>query len=68
MPRLALTSYRGPYADVVDAVCRTLPGPSPATRAAALCPARSGPPAGTVGLLPFPARAPDAPHAEGTCR
>lgn len=66
--RLALTSYRSPYAAVVDAVCRTLPGPSPATREAALRLARTGPPAETVGLLPYPARAPDAPHAEETSR
>ncbi|MFD9883373.1 nitrate reductase molybdenum cofactor assembly chaperone [Streptomyces alboflavus] len=66
--RLALASYRSPYAGVVDAVCRTLPGPSPATREAALRLARTGPPAETVGLLPYPVRAPDAPHAEETSR
>lgn len=66
--RLALTSYRSPYADVVEAVCRTLPGASPATREAALRLARTGPPAESVGLLPFPARASDAAHAEETSR
>ncbi|WP_326800082.1 nitrate reductase molybdenum cofactor assembly chaperone [Streptomyces sp. NBC_01808] len=61
--RLALTDHGSPYADVLDAVCRTLPGASPADRAAALRLARSGPPAESVGLLPFPARLPGQPGA-----
>ncbi|MER7847764.1 nitrate reductase molybdenum cofactor assembly chaperone [Kitasatospora sp. NPDC096077] len=51
--RLALRDHRSPYADVLEAVCATLPGASPADRAAALRLARSGPPAETVGLLPY---------------
>ncbi|MFI6469654.1 nitrate reductase molybdenum cofactor assembly chaperone [Streptomyces sp. NPDC050516] len=52
----ALEKYRSPYADVVRAVCRTLPGPAPADHAAALRLTRSGPPTETVGLAPFPPR------------
>ncbi|MGA4843684.1 nitrate reductase molybdenum cofactor assembly chaperone [Streptomyces sp. G45] len=60
--RLALRDHGSPYAHVLDAVCRTLPGASPADRAAALRLARSGPPVESVGLLPFPTR-PAAPRA-----
>ncbi len=63
--RLALRDHRSPYADVLEAVCHTLPGASPADRAAALRLARTGPPAETVGLLPFPHR---PPHVEETHR
>lgn len=74
--RFGLAAYRSPYADVVEAVCLTLPGPGPATREAALRLARTGPPAESVGLLPFPRlrpvpdtpQAPQAPHAEETSR
>lgn len=67
--RMALTEHRSPYADVLTAVCRTLPGASPADRAAALRLARGGPPTETVGLLPFPARPTDtASPIEGTPR
>ncbi|MEU9034900.1 nitrate reductase molybdenum cofactor assembly chaperone [Streptomyces sp. NPDC048352] len=62
--RMALTDHRSPYADVLEAVCLTLPGPSPADRAAALHLVRSGPPTETVGLLPFPALRPQAAAAE----
>ncbi|MFE5741479.1 nitrate reductase molybdenum cofactor assembly chaperone [Streptomyces celluloflavus] len=62
----ALTAYHSPYADVLRAVRRTLPGPAPADRAAALRLARHGPPAETVGLDPFPAEA--GSHQEGTRR
>ncbi|MFJ8431059.1 nitrate reductase molybdenum cofactor assembly chaperone [Kitasatospora sp. NPDC094019] len=48
--RLALTEHGTPYADVLAAVCATLPGPSPKDRAAALALARSGPPREEVGL------------------
>ncbi|GGZ80641.1 nitrate reductase molybdenum cofactor assembly chaperone [Streptomyces bluensis] len=65
--RLALREHRSPYADVLEAVCRTLPGASPADRAAALRLARSGPPTETVGLLPFPAR-PTSPYVEEASR
>ncbi|MEU1022529.1 nitrate reductase molybdenum cofactor assembly chaperone [Streptomyces sp. NPDC005904] len=66
--RLALTDHHSPYADIVEAVCHTLPGPGPATREAALRLARGGPPTEAVGLLPFPQRPTDAPHAEETSR
>ncbi|MFG3281743.1 nitrate reductase molybdenum cofactor assembly chaperone [Streptomyces sp. NPDC048111] len=52
----ALEKFRSPYADVVRAVCRTLPGPGPADHAAAVRLARNGPPTETVGLAPFPPR------------
>ncbi|MBT1091323.1 nitrate reductase molybdenum cofactor assembly chaperone [Streptomyces sp. Tu102] len=65
--RLALREHRSPYADVLEAVCRTLPGASPADRAAARRLARSGPPVETVGLLPFPHR-PSSPHAQEPAR
>jgi nitrate reductase delta subunit len=51
--RLALTDFGTPYAPVLDAVCETLPGPSPKDRAEALALARSGPPREDVGLEPF---------------
>ncbi|MEV7614157.1 nitrate reductase molybdenum cofactor assembly chaperone [Streptomyces sp. NPDC089799] len=53
--RMALTDHHSPWADVLEAVCLTLPGPAPADRAAALHLVRTGPPTETVGLLPFPA-------------
>ncbi|MFE3824822.1 nitrate reductase molybdenum cofactor assembly chaperone [Streptomyces sp. NPDC059092] len=61
--RLALRDHKSPYADLLEAVCRTLPGASPANRAAALRLARSGPPTETVGLLPFPQLAPHLQEA-----
>ncbi|MER5351016.1 nitrate reductase molybdenum cofactor assembly chaperone [Kitasatospora sp. NPDC002551] len=48
--RLALTEHGTPYADVLTAVCATLPGASPRDRAAALALARGGPPREEVGL------------------
>ncbi|MEU8772758.1 nitrate reductase molybdenum cofactor assembly chaperone [Streptomyces sp. NPDC048606] len=55
--RLALTEADSPYAPVLEAVCATLPGPSPATKAEAKALARSGPPQELVGagtaLEPF---------------
>ncbi|MVO90846.1 nitrate reductase molybdenum cofactor assembly chaperone [Streptomyces sp. p1417] len=59
--RLALHEHRSPWADVLEAVCHTLPGASPADRAAALRLARTGPPTETVGLLPFTGQAPPGP-------
>ncbi|MGW0735628.1 nitrate reductase molybdenum cofactor assembly chaperone [Streptomyces sp. NPDC002851] len=56
--RLALTDHGTPYATVLDAVCGTLPGPSPKDRAEAQALARSGPPREEVGLEPF-ARTPE---------
>ncbi|RKN44080.1 nitrate reductase molybdenum cofactor assembly chaperone [Streptomyces hoynatensis] len=60
--RLALADHGSPYADVLSAVCRTLPGASPADRAAALRLARGGPPAESVGLDAGPA---GLPHPAG---
>jgi len=51
--RLALVDVCSPYADVVEAVCALLPGPSPADRAAAQRLARTGPPTESVGLEPY---------------
>jgi nitrate reductase molybdenum cofactor assembly chaperone NarJ/NarW len=51
--RLALRDARSPYADVVEAVCALLPGPSPQDRAAAQRLAQAGPPTESVGLEPY---------------
>ncbi|MBP0459036.1 nitrate reductase molybdenum cofactor assembly chaperone [Streptomyces bomunensis] len=51
--RIALSDAGTPYADVLAAVCATLPGPSPKDRAAARALARSGPPREDVGLEPY---------------
>ncbi|CAM5245133.1 Nitrate reductase molybdenum cofactor assembly chaperone OS=Streptomyces alboniger OX=132473 GN=narJ PE=4 SV=1 [Streptomyces alboniger] len=51
--RLALRDAGTPYADVLEAVCATLPGPSPRDQAEARALARSGPPREDVGLEPF---------------
>ncbi|WP_327352131.1 nitrate reductase molybdenum cofactor assembly chaperone [Streptomyces sp. NBC_01304] len=51
--RLALTDHGTPYASVLQAVCGTLPGPSPKDKAEAQALARSGPPMEDVGLEPF---------------
>ncbi|MDX2820306.1 nitrate reductase molybdenum cofactor assembly chaperone [Streptomyces ipomoeae] len=56
--RLALRDAGSPYAAVLEAVCATLPGPSPQGRAAAQRLARTGPPQETVGLEPFVGPAP----------
>ncbi|GGO35557.1 MULTISPECIES: nitrate reductase molybdenum cofactor assembly chaperone [Streptomyces] len=48
--RLALTDDGTPYALILDAICATLPGPSPKDRVEARALARSGPPTETVGL------------------
>jgi nitrate reductase molybdenum cofactor assembly chaperone NarJ/NarW len=48
--RLALLERRSPYADVLVAVCGTLPGESPQDRAAVMRMAQAGPPAEAVGL------------------
>ncbi|MET7362077.1 nitrate reductase molybdenum cofactor assembly chaperone [Streptomyces sp. NPDC005562] len=70
--RFGLAAHRSPYADVVEAVCHTLPGPGPATREAAQRLARTGPPAESVGLVTLPVprlrTVPDAPHAQETSR
>ncbi|MGV9884642.1 nitrate reductase molybdenum cofactor assembly chaperone [Streptomyces sp. NPDC003006] len=51
--RLALGDFGTPYAGVLEAVCASLPGPTPKDRAEALALARSGPPREDVGLEPF---------------
>ncbi|MEU3359533.1 nitrate reductase molybdenum cofactor assembly chaperone [Streptomyces albidoflavus] len=48
--RIALTESGTPYARILDAVCASLPGPSPKDRAEAAALARSGPPREEVGL------------------
>ena len=53
--RLALTESGSPYALVVEALCATLPGPSPKDREAVQALAASGPPREEVGLEPYPA-------------
>lgn len=50
--RLALVEHGTAYASVLEAVCSTLPGPSPKDRAAARAIAAAGPPRETVGLDP----------------
>jgi nitrate reductase molybdenum cofactor assembly chaperone NarJ/NarW len=54
--RIALQDHGTPYADVLVAVCDTLPGPSPSDRAAVMRMAASGPPSETVGLDPYDPR------------
>ena len=54
--RLALVEADSPYADVLVAVCSTLPGASPADRAAVMRMAASGPPSESVGLEPHDPR------------
>ena len=54
--RLALLDDASPYAGVLAAVCATLPGASPADRAAVRRMAGSGPPAESVGLDPHDPR------------
>ena len=56
MLRLALTEHESPYATVVEGICATLPGPSPADRQAVQTMAGVGPPAESVGLEPFDPR------------
>ncbi|MEV6769370.1 nitrate reductase molybdenum cofactor assembly chaperone [Nocardia sp. NPDC051030] len=51
--RLALSDVDTPYAQVVTALCATLPGPSPRDRATARALARSGPRTEDVGLVPY---------------
>ncbi|AYG80590.1 Nitrate reductase-like protein NarX [Streptomyces hundungensis] len=50
--RLALIEAGTPYADVLEAVCATLPGASPTTKAEAKALAKAGPPQESVGLEP----------------
>ena len=48
--RLALIERATPYAEILIAVCQTLPGPSPQDRYAAMAIASAGPPVESVGL------------------
>ncbi|MVO83560.1 nitrate reductase molybdenum cofactor assembly chaperone [Streptomyces sp. p1417] len=48
--RLALTDDGTPYAAILDAVCGTLPGPTPRDRLEARALARTGPRTETVGI------------------
>jgi nitrate reductase delta subunit len=52
--RLALADAGSPYALVVEALCATLPGPSPKDQEAVMALAASGPPQEEVGLEPYP--------------
>jgi nitrate reductase delta subunit len=54
--RIALTERGSPYADVIAAVCATLPGRSPADRQQAMALAAAGPPTESVGLDPHDPR------------
>jgi nitrate reductase delta subunit len=54
--RLGLVEDGSSYADVVAAVCATLPGVSPPDRAAVMAMAAAGPPTETVGLEPYDPR------------
>lgn len=54
--RIALQERKTPYADVVAAVCATLPGASPADRQAVMRMAGAGPPTESVGLEPYDPR------------
>lgn len=54
--RIALEEERTPYADVLIAVCATLPGASPADRSAVMRMAGAGPPTESVGLEPYDPR------------
>ncbi|MYR08794.1 nitrate reductase molybdenum cofactor assembly chaperone [Gordonia sp. SID5947] len=65
--RLSLVERRTPYADVVTAVCATLPGESPADRRAVMAMQGAPPPVESVGLEPYDPRllpiSPTAPRA-----
>ena len=50
--RLALLDLDSPYAAALEAVCATLPGPSPTDTAAVMKMAQAGPPREEVGLEP----------------
>jgi nitrate reductase delta subunit len=54
--RIALAERESPYADIVAAVCTTLPGRSPADRQQAMALAAAGPPTESVGLEPYDPR------------
>jgi nitrate reductase delta subunit len=66
--RLALTEHETPYSAVLEAVCSTLPGPSPKDRAAARALAAAGPPCETVGIDPEVLTIQPYRHREGATR
>ncbi|AZG48386.1 nitrate reductase molybdenum cofactor assembly chaperone [Gordonia insulae] len=67
--RLSLLDRRTPYADVVAAVCATLPGQSPVDRRAVMTMQGAPPPAESVGLEPYdPRLLPIAVAAQGPQR
>jgi nitrate reductase molybdenum cofactor assembly chaperone NarJ/NarW len=61
--RLALLDAGTPYADAVVAVCATLPGSSPADRAAVMAMVGTPAPSETVGLEPYDPRLLPVHHA-----
>ena len=54
--RIALTEIESPYAQVLVAICSTLPGASPADRNAVMRMVGAEPPTETVGLEPYDPR------------
>jgi nitrate reductase delta subunit len=54
--KFALLEAGTPYASLLEAVCATLPGPSPADSAAVHRMAAAGPPSEQVGLDPYDPR------------
>lgn len=54
--RIALTEIKSPYGQVIEAICTTLPGASPADRNAVMQMAGAGPPTESVGLEPYDPR------------
>ncbi|WP_433344027.1 nitrate reductase molybdenum cofactor assembly chaperone [Streptomyces sp. CA-253872] len=63
--RLSLAAHGTPYAGVLEAVCATLPGPSPADLAEARRMARVGPPREAVGLDGYGGTGATSPAAFG---
>lgn len=67
--KFALLEAGTPYASLLEAVCATLPGPSPADSAAVHRMAAAGPPAEQVGLDPYdPRLLPLAPPVSAAAR
>ncbi|WP_425824841.1 nitrate reductase molybdenum cofactor assembly chaperone [Streptomyces fractus] len=66
--RLSLTECGTPYAQILQSVCRTLPGASPKDMEAARAMARKGPPREDVGLTPYGRELPLLPVSPGAPR
>ncbi|WP_051217701.1 nitrate reductase molybdenum cofactor assembly chaperone [Nocardioides insulae] len=64
--RLSLAEQGASYTDVLSAVCATLPGRAPDTKAEAMALARTGPPTESVGIefLGYPTARPEAEFQE----